>query len=126
MTTTGESYVKIGARDSIITRDGIEMAAAAYLGGKADNPMTSPVRADLSGLPPVLIQVGSEKVLLSDSLTFANHAAMAGVEVRLHVWPEMPHAWPLFHVFIRAGLAAIDEAAGWMRKRLGISAAKPG
>lgn len=118
MTTAGESYQKIGARDPIITREGIEMVSAAYLGGKPDNPFTSPVRADLAGLPPVLIQVGSEEVLLSDSLTFANRAAMAGVEVKLHVWPEMPHAWPLFHVFIRAGLAAIDEASQWMRQRL--------
>ena len=118
MTTAGESYQKIGARDPIITREGIEMVAAAYLGGKPDNAFTSPVRADLAGLPPMLIQVGSEEVLLSDSLTFANRAAMAGVEVKLHVWPEMPHAWPLFHVFIRAGLAAIDEASQWMRQRL--------
>ena len=120
MTTAGESYQKVGARDPIITREGIEMVSAAYLGGKPDNSFTSPVRADPTGLPPMLIQVGSEEVLLSDSLTFADHAAMAGVEVKLHVWPEMPHAWPLFHVLIRAGLAAIDEAGQWMRQRLDI------
>jgi monoterpene epsilon-lactone hydrolase len=120
MTTAGESYVKIGARDPIITREGIEMVSAAYLGGKPDNAFTSPVRADPAGLPPMLIQVGAEEVLLSDSLTFAGRAAMAGVEVKLHVWPEMPHAWPLFHVFIRAGLAAIDEAGQWMRLRLDV------
>jgi epsilon-lactone hydrolase len=118
MTTAGQSYQKVGARDPIITREGIEMVSAAYLGGKPDNSLTSPVRADPTGLPPMLIQVGSEEVLLSDSLTFADHAAMAGVEVKLHVWPEMPHAWPLFHVLIRAGLAAIDEAGQWMRHRL--------
>ncbi|MGH6641447.1 MAG: alpha/beta hydrolase [Bradyrhizobium sp.] len=122
MTTAGESYVKVGARDPIITREGIEMVSAAYLGGKPDNAFTSPVRADPTGLPPMLIQVGSEEVLLSDSLTFADHAAMVGVEVKLHVWPEMPHAWPLFHVFIRAGLAAIDEAGLWMRQRLNTKA----
>src|SRR5258708_22536616 len=116
MTTAGESYRKVGARDPIITREGIEMVSAAYLGGKADNPLTSPVRADPAGLPPMLIQVGSEEVLLSDSLSFATRAAMAEVDVRLHVWPEMPHAWPLFHPFIRAGLAAIEEAGKWMRQ----------
>ena len=120
MTTAGESYEKVGARDPIITREGIEMVSAAYLGGNPDNAFTSPVRADPAGLPPTLIQVGSDEVLLSDSLTFADHAAMAGVDVKLHVWPEMPHAWPLFHVFIRAGLAAIDEAGQWMRHRLDI------
>jgi epsilon-lactone hydrolase len=69
----------------------------------------------------MLIQVGSDEVLLSDSLSFANHAALAGIEVQLHVWPEMPHAWPLFHVLIRAGLAAIDEAGQWMRQRLNLA-----
>ena len=118
MTTAGDSYQTVGARDPIITREGIEMVSAAYLGGELDNPLTSPVRADPAGLPPTLIQVGSEEVLLSDSLTFANRAALAGIEVKLHVWPEMPHAWPLFHLFIRAGLAAIDEAGQWMRQRL--------
>jgi acetyl esterase/lipase len=67
----------------------------------------------------MLIQVGSEEVLLSDSITFANNAAMAGIEVKLYVAPEMPHAFPLFHFMLRAGLAAIDEAGDWMRQRLG-------
>lgn len=119
MTSTAESYQKVGARDPMITREGIDMVAKAYLGGQADNAFTSPVRADPSGLPPMLIQVGSEEVLLSDSITFANNAAMAGIEVKLHVAPEMPHAFPLFHVLLRAGLAAIDEAGDWMRQRLG-------
>jgi monoterpene epsilon-lactone hydrolase len=46
MTAAGQSYQKVGARDPIITREGIEMVSAAYLGGKPDNPLTSPVRAD--------------------------------------------------------------------------------
>jgi monoterpene epsilon-lactone hydrolase len=119
MTTTAESYQKVGARDPMITREGIELVAKAYLGGQADNAFTSPVRADPAGLPPMLIQVGSEEVLLSDSISFANNAAMAGIEVKLHVAPEMPHAFPLFHVLLRAGLAAIDGAGDWMRQRLG-------
>jgi epsilon-lactone hydrolase len=120
MTTTGESYDKVGERDIIITREGIELVAAAYLGGAADNAFTSPVRSDVTGFPATLIQVGSEEVLLSDSLVFASRAAMSGVDVKLHVWPEMPHAWPLFHPFIRAGLAAIREAGQWMQHRLAI------
>jgi acetyl esterase/lipase len=65
-----------------------------------------------------LIQVGTEEVLLSDSLNFGNRAALAGLDVKLHVWPEMPHDWPLFHPVIRAGLAAIEEAGQWMRQRI--------
>jgi len=120
MTTTAESYDKVGARDPMISREGIVGVATAYLGNQPDNPLASPVRADVAGLPPMLIQVGSEEVLLSDSTTFANNAAMTGIDVSLRVWAGMPHAWPLFHPFLRAGLPAIDEAGAWMRKRLGI------
>jgi len=116
MTASGASYEKRAAHDPMIARDRIGLVAAAYLGGRADDAFTSPIRADLSGLPPMLIQVGTDEVLLSDSLTFAANAAMAGIEVKLHVWPEMPHAWPLFHTHLRAGLAAIDETGRWMRK----------
>lgn len=121
MTTTAESYEKVGARDPMISREGIVGVALAYLGNQPDNPLASPVRADVSGLPPMLIQVGSEEVLLSDSTTFANNAAMTGIDVSLRVWAGMPHAWPLFHPFLRAGLPAIDEVGAWMRKRLGIA-----
>jgi acetyl esterase/lipase len=120
MTTTAESYEKVGARDPMISREGIVGVAAAYLGNQPDNPLASPVRADVSGLPPMLIQVGSEEVLLSDSTAFANNAAMTGIDVTLRVWAGMPHAWPLFHPFLRAGLPAIEEVGAWMRKRLGV------
>jgi acetyl esterase/lipase len=118
MTTTGPSYDEIGARDPICSREAIKAYAAAFLGGRRDDQFTSPVRANLSGLAPMLIQVGTEEVLLSDSLTFAGRAALAGVDVTLRVWAEMPHVWPVFHPFIRAGLPAIEEVGQWMREHL--------
>ena len=118
MTSTAESYRRSATRDPIITKDGIDLVAKPISAANLTTLFTSPVRADPSGLPPMLIQVGSEEVLLSDSITFANNAAMAGIEVKLHVAPEMPHAFPLFHFMLRAGLAAIDEAGDWMRQRL--------
>jgi monoterpene epsilon-lactone hydrolase len=118
MSTTGESYDTLGSRDLIASREVMDGYAATFLNGQPDDPFASPVRADLDGLSPMLIQVGTEEVLLSDSLNFANRASLAGLEVRLHVWPEMPHAWPMFHPIIRAGLSAIDEAGQWMRQRL--------
>lgn len=118
MTTTADSYERVGRRDPMITRAGIDGVAAAYLGGQPDNPIASPVRADPSGLPPMLIQVGSEEVLLSDSTTFATNAALTGIDVTLHVAAGMPHAWPLFHFYLPSALAAIDEAGAWMQRRL--------
>jgi acetyl esterase/lipase len=117
MTTAGASYAKVGTRDPMIAADRIALVAQAYLGAAGDDAFTSPVRADPAGLPPMLIQVGSEEVLLSDSTSFAANAALAGIEVRLHVWAEMPHAFPLFHTALRAGLRAIEEAGAWMAAR---------
>jgi acetyl esterase/lipase len=118
-TTNGESYDTVGDRDPVTSRASMEEYAAAFLGGKPDDIFTSPVRADLDGLPPILIQVGTEEVLLSDSLTFTNRAALSALDVRLNVWPRLPHAWPLLHMFIPPGLPAIDEAGQWMQSCFG-------
>ena len=81
--------------------------------------MISPLNADLAGLPPLLIQVGSDEVLLGDSTRLAHRAALAGTDVTLRVWPEMVHAWPLFHHALpTAGNAAIAEAGRWIAQRL--------
>jgi epsilon-lactone hydrolase len=119
MATTSESYRTLSSRDPILTAEGNAGTAAAFLGNTPDNSYTSPIRADLTGLPPVFIQVGTEEILLSDSTTFASKAALAGNDVRLHVWAEMPHAWPLLAFAIQASLMAIDEAGGWIQERLG-------
>lgn len=121
MSASGESYNAVGARDPVVSRADAEAYAAAFLNGRRDDALTSPVRADLTDLPPTLIQVGTEEVLLSDSFNFAYRAALAGLDVELRVWPEMTHDWPLFHPIIRAGLAAIEEAGQWMRQRIAVN-----
>jgi acetyl esterase/lipase len=118
MTTTAESYDRVGERDPVISRDDIRAFGAAFLGGNRDDHLTSPVRADPAGLPPILIQVGTEEVLLSDSINFANRAALAGIDVTLRVWPGMPHAWPHFDPAAPAGVGAVDEAGQWMQRQL--------
>ncbi len=69
-------------------------AAELYL-GDADprSPLASPLFADPAGLPPLLIQVGSEEVLLSNSTLFAEKARLAGVDVTLEIWKGMQHVW---------------------------------
>jgi acetyl esterase/lipase len=120
MTQSGESY---GTRpDPMLSLVAMTTTAAAFV-GTADpkDPLVSPVRADLAGLPPLLIQVGSDEVLLSDSLEIARRAALAGVGVELSVWPEMVHAFPLFHhVLPTCGGAAINAAGEWMRRQLNL------
>jgi acetyl esterase/lipase len=65
--------------------------------------------ADLRGLPPLLIQVGSAEVLLSDATCLAERARQAGVDVSLEVWPDMPHVWQIAASILPEARRAIDR-----------------
>lgn len=79
------------------------------------NPLVSPLYGDLSGLPPMLIQVGSYDVLLDDSLRFTEKAKQSNMQITLKVWPEMPHDWPMLARFLPEGKQAIQEIGDYIR-----------
>ncbi|WP_235737882.1 alpha/beta hydrolase [Nocardioides alcanivorans] len=92
----------------------------AYVGEVTDrtNPDLSPIFADLSGLPPVLIVVGADDVLLQDNLAMAMRLMAAGVDVDLRIYPASPHAFSGHATSMgRAALAGIDE---WLGDRIGV------
>jgi acetyl esterase/lipase len=117
---TGDSYRTRAERDPILTLGaaGIRLLSAVYLQGRAepDDPLVSPLYGDLSGLPPLLIQVGDAEVLLDDSTRFAEKASKAGVDVILEVWPDMPHVWHAFAPFLPEALLAIERIGAFVRK----------
>jgi acetyl esterase/lipase len=98
--------------------EGLVRAAEFYMNG-ADphDQLASPVLADLSGLPPLLIHVGSEETLLDDSIRLAERARAAGVEVELKIWPGVPHAWQLFHSFVPEGRQSLTAAAAFLKAK---------
>jgi monoterpene epsilon-lactone hydrolase len=117
----GRSHRQMADADVVLNRDLVERCAAAYCGSGAsrNDPFVSPLLADLRGLPPVMIQVGGSEILLSDSLDFANAAALAGVNVSLRSWPDQVHGWPIFHPTMPVSARrAIEEAAQWIRQCL--------
>jgi epsilon-lactone hydrolase len=121
LTLSGDSYEIKASQDPILSRDSMREVVPLYL-GKVDgrNPYASPLTADLSGFPPLMMQVGADEVLLSESMAFAQKAALRGVNVRLHVWPEMIHDWPLFHSVLPQGTRAIAEAGLWIADTLSL------
>ena len=72
--------------------------------------LISPIFADLSGLPPLIIQAGSHEVLLDDAVRLARQAAAADVEVTLDITPEVPHVFQAYHGILDEGAAALDRA----------------
>jgi len=72
--------------------------------------LISPIFADLSGLPPLIIQAGSHEVLLDDAIRLARQAATADVEVTLDITPGVPHVFQAYHAILDEGAAALDIA----------------
>lgn len=115
---TGESYRTKADSDPMITKAGLDVAAAAYLGGlDARDPLASPIQGDFHSVAPVLIQTGSEEALLSDSITLTDRLAHARVEVRLEIWPEMIHVFQAWSPVLQAARRAIGDAGAWMDAR---------
>jgi epsilon-lactone hydrolase len=113
LTCSGESW-STNAKVDFMLKKGSTLQAAKLYAGDADlrTPLASPLYADLAGLPPLLIQVGSEEVLLSDSTLFAEKARLAGVDVALENWKGMQHVWQYAASFLpeaRQAVARIGE-----------------
>ena len=115
---TGETLASKDAIDPLIHKPYLKELADAYLPADMDrrDPRVSPLYADLRGLPPLLIQVGSAETLLSDATRFAEAAGAADIPVTLQVWPQMIHAWPVWNARLAAGREALAEAGAFMQR----------
>jgi len=105
--------------DDFIKYGGLSARAQAYL-GDADpkHPWASALHADLSGLPPLLIHVGSAETLLDDSTRLVEVAEKAGVDVTLKIWEDMVHVWQVFAAILPEGQQSIEETGDFIRERL--------
>lgn len=116
----GESMTSKADADPMVQREGLLEMAAHYLAG-ADprTPTAAPLHADLAGLPPLLIHVGTAETLLDDSTRFAEKARAAGVDVELEPWDEMVHVWHAFAPLLPEAEQAIARVGEYVAKRTG-------
>ena len=127
LAATGESIRTNAARCAMFNGPDIGPSARYYL-GNADprNPVASPLYADLSGLPPLLIHVGADETLRDDSTRLAEKAREAGVAVELKVWPVVPHAWQLAPHLIPEARQSLRESAEFLRRHTAAQTKKDG
>ncbi len=112
----GDSMKSKAAADPMVQKDGLIEMAAAYLAGKDPRtPLAAPLYADLAGLPPLLIQVGTAETLLDDSTRLAERARKAGVKVTLEPWENMIHVWQIFAPMLDEGQQAIEKIGEFIR-----------
>lgn len=120
LTCATGSYETRAQADPMITPEGIRELANIYLtGADPRDPLASPNFGNLAGLPPLLIQVGDDEVLLDDSRNLAARAREAGVDVELEVAPDMFHVWHAFYQMFTPGEEAIERMGSWLAARWG-------
>lgn len=115
---TGESTVTKADADPVVKAETLRTMAGHYVGsGSSRAPLASPLYADLSGLPPLLIQVGTAEILLDDATRLAARARQAGVEVTLEPWEDMVHVWQIFAALLPEARQAIERVGEFVRQR---------
>jgi epsilon-lactone hydrolase len=114
----GTSITARAAQDPMVQKDGLLWMAGLYLNGKdAKTPLAAPLHAELKGLPPILVQVGTAETLLDDATRIAEKLHAAGVDVRLAIWPNMLHVFPLFAPILSEGRDGCLEIGGFIRSK---------
>lgn len=117
---TSDSMISKTAVDPLVNGQMAGGMAAAYMsGGDLRNPLCSPVHADLTGLPPLMIHVGSLETLLDDSVRIAAKAGAANVDVQLKVWGNLIHVFQLFPSRLDEGAASLKELGAFIKGHLG-------
>ena len=113
----GESMTTKDAVDPMVHKEGLLDMAKSYLGGQNPRtPLAAPLYADLAGLPPLLIQVGTSETLLDDASRLAERAKKAGVDVTYEPWQNMIHVWQVFAPMLDEGQEAIEKIGAFVRK----------
>jgi monoterpene epsilon-lactone hydrolase len=116
LTASGSSITGKAQADPAFGAQAIRTRAADYLAGTDPaDPLVSPIFADLSGLPPLLIQAGSHEVLLDDATRLAAKAAADDVAVILDITPGVPHVFQAFAALLDEGDAALNRAARFVK-----------
>ena len=119
LTLGGDSMDTKAEEDPMVNREALQPMADAYLaGGDARAETASPCFADLAGLPPLLIQVGTAETLLDDARRLADRAKTSGVDVTLEEWEGMVHVWHAFAALLPEGQQAIDRIGEFLADQL--------
>ena len=117
MLGTGESMVTKADVDPFISPIACEFFSQLYARDRdVRNPLISPLYADLMGLPPLFIQVGTAEVLLDDSIRLAKRAKAIGVEVELDVWEDMIHDFAMFAAVVPESQQGIESIGKFLLK----------
>jgi epsilon-lactone hydrolase len=120
MTCSGQSYIERQDLDPVITLEAAKGMAASYSGDHdRTDPLLSPVFADFTGFPPILMIVGSNEILYDDAITITERAIKAGVAVQLEEYDGMVHVFPHLTWLFPESITAIEQIGAFVRTNTG-------
>ena len=123
LTLAGTTLESKGYADPLLSREALQARVPDYTAGQdAALGLISPIFADLSGLPPLIIQAGTHEVLLDDAVRLAQRAATADVEVILDITPGVPHVFQAYSPILDEAAAALDRAGQFLSAHLAVAA----
>ena len=117
-----DSLVYNQGKDLLFTKEWVKAIAGMYLGPKGSprDPYANPLYADLKGLPPLFLQVGGDELLLDDSTAMAERARLAGVDVRIDIFPDMQHTFQMAVGRAPESTDAVGRYVAWVKPKLGL------
>jgi acetyl esterase/lipase len=119
LTLAGTTMDTKSKLDPLLSREALQARIPDYTSGQdAALALISPIFADLSGLPPLIIQAGTHEVLLDDAIRLAQQAIIADVEVTLDITPGVPHVFQAYHPILDEATAALDRAGRLLSAQL--------
>ena len=119
LTLAGATMETKREADPLLSREALQARVTDYTSGQdAALGLISPIFADLSGLPPLIIQAGTHEVLLDDAVRLARQAATADVEVTLDITPGVPHVFQAYYPILDEAAAALDRAGQFLSAHL--------
>ncbi len=120
LTVTGDSALTEPERDPFLDVEYARQWGLWYAGSqdKLKNPLISPLYGDLNDLAPILVQVGTEEILLSDSVHFATNAAFSNTKVELEIYDDLPHVFQFFWQYLPEARNAIGKIASYINQRI--------
>ena len=119
LTGSGESVRSMARKEAMLPANKLSDAARLYAGHvDLTLPTVSPVFGDYSGLPPLLVHVGTTEILLDDARRVVARARAAGVEAHLRLWRSLPHVFHVFSDYLPAARTALQEISDFMQRHL--------
>lgn len=116
LTCSYKSHTLNAHHEAMLNPRGLKALGLRHIGARdPKHPLISPAHADLGGLPPLMVHVGTTEILLDDARAIKRNAKRAGVRLVYREWKEMPHVFPLFHLILPEGRKAIAQIADFVK-----------